>query len=217
MIGDSAVRTVIAFVILVIVVAVSVGGEASPPAEIAEASNPDETAAALTERAAAHISKGEYQKALPLLQRALEIREKELGPEHPATATSLNNLAMLYDAMGNYQKALPLLQRALKIREKQLGPEHPDTAISLNNLAALYVNMGDYPKALPLYQRALEINEKQLGPEHPATALSLNNLAFVYAGWETTRRPCRFWNGPWRSTKSSWGQSILPPLLLSTT
>src|ERR687895_1449144 len=102
MMGDSAVRTVLAFVILVMVVAVSVGGEASHPAEIAEASDPDETAEALTERAAAHISKGEYQKALPLLERALAIREKQLGPEHPDTATSLNDLGMLYDAMGNY-------------------------------------------------------------------------------------------------------------------
>jgi tetratricopeptide (TPR) repeat protein len=143
MLGDSAVRTVLAFVILVMMVAVSVGGEASHPAEIAEAGNPDETADSLTERAAAHVSKGEYQKALPLLQWALEIREKQLGPEHPATATSLNNLANLYHKMGEYSKALPLYQRALAIREKQLGPEHPATALSLNNLAVLYNAMGN--------------------------------------------------------------------------
>src|SRR5918992_1523329 len=114
MMGDSAVRTVLAFVILVMVVAVSVGGEASHPAEIAEASNPDETAEALTERAEAHISKGEYQKALPLLRRALAIREKQLGPEHLDTANSLSWLAFVYDSMGDYPKALPLYQRVLE-------------------------------------------------------------------------------------------------------
>jgi CHAT domain-containing protein/Tfp pilus assembly protein PilF len=180
MMGDGTVRTVLAFVILVMVIAVSVGGEASHPAEIAEASNPDETAAALTERAKAHISKGEYQKALPLLQRALEIREKQLGPEHPETATSLNNLGFVYGRMGEYLKALPLLQRALEIREKQLGWEHPETATSLHDLGTLYIDMGDYPKALPLLQQALEIREKQLGPEHPDTATSLDNLALLY-------------------------------------
>jgi hypothetical protein len=58
------VRTVLAFVILVMVVAISVGGEASDPAEIAEASDPAEIAAALTERAAAHISKGGVSESL---------------------------------------------------------------------------------------------------------------------------------------------------------
>ena len=39
---------------------------------------------------------GEYAKAEPLFQEALQIRQKVLGPEHPDTAQSLNNLAGLY-------------------------------------------------------------------------------------------------------------------------
>ena len=98
-----------------------------------------------------------YDQALPLYQRALKIREKALGPEHPDTSVSLNNLAMLYHSMGAYDQALPLFQRALKIREKVLGPEHPATATSLNNLAGLYEDQGAYAKAVPLHQRALKI------------------------------------------------------------
>ena len=41
-------------------------------------------------------TQGHYAKAEPLYQRALAIREKTLGPEHPDTANSLNNLAALY-------------------------------------------------------------------------------------------------------------------------
>ena len=82
------------------------------------------------------MDQGAYDKALPLYQRALQIVEKVLGPEHPRTATSLNNLALQYKTLGAYDQALPLYQRALAIREKALGPEHPDTAVSLNNLAA---------------------------------------------------------------------------------
>jgi tetratricopeptide (TPR) repeat protein len=123
---------------------------------------------------------GDYAKAESLLQRALKIREKALGPEHAATASSLNDLAGLYQAKGDYAKAEPLYQRALKIREKALGPEHPVTATSLNNLAELYGYMGDYAKAESLYQRALKIREKALGPEHPGTAATLNDLAGLY-------------------------------------
>jgi Tetratricopeptide repeat len=45
-------------------------------------------------------SAGRYGEAIPLATRALAIREKVLGPEHPNTATSLNNLGVLYDATG---------------------------------------------------------------------------------------------------------------------
>jgi tetratricopeptide (TPR) repeat protein len=113
-------------------------------------------------------------------ERALAIREKQLGPDHPDTGTSLNNLAGLYRSMGHYNEAEPLYQRALAISEKQLGPDHPDTGTSLNNLAGLCRSMGHYNEAEPLYQRALAISEKQLGPDHPDTGTSLNNLALLY-------------------------------------
>ena len=59
------------------------------------------------------------------MERALIIREKVLGPEHPDTAASLSNLAKLLREQGDFAGARPLLERALSIREKVLGPEHP--------------------------------------------------------------------------------------------
>ena len=124
--------------------------------------------------------RAQYEQAEPLYQRALAIREKALGPDHPDTDTSLNNLALLYDSQGRYEQAEPLYQRALAIREKALGPDHPDTAQSLNNVAGLYRSQGRDEQAEPLYQRALAIREKALGPDHPSTASCLNNLALLY-------------------------------------
>ncbi len=123
---------------------------------------------------------GRYAEAHTFWEKALAIREKALGPEHPDVATSLNNLAALYYAQGQYAKAEPLLQRTLVIWAKSFGPEHPDVATSLNNLAGLYHAQGAYAKAEPLYQRALAIVEKSFGREHPHVAASLNNLALVY-------------------------------------
>ena len=79
----------------------------------------------LNNLASLYQAMGQYEEALLLIQRALAIREKELGPTHPDTATSLNNLAVLYKAMGQYEEALPLYERALAIREKELGPSTP--------------------------------------------------------------------------------------------
>ena len=58
----------------------------------------------------------EYDEALPLYQRALEIIEKVLGPQHPSVATALNNLALLYCDIKEYDKALPLYKRDLEIQ-----------------------------------------------------------------------------------------------------
>jgi CHAT domain-containing protein/Flp pilus assembly protein TadD len=123
---------------------------------------------------------GKYAEAIPLAQRALAIREKALGPDHPDVATSLNSVALLYDNLGRDADAEPLYKRALAIREKALGPDHPDVAQSLNNLAELYGAQGRYADAEPLYKRALAIWEKALGPDHPDVAMSLNNLAELY-------------------------------------
>jgi tetratricopeptide (TPR) repeat protein len=121
---------------------------------------------------------GDYRDARPYFERALAIREQQLGPDHPYTAGSLNNLAMLLRDQGALAEARPLLERALTIRTQQLGPDHPDTASSLNNLALLLRDQGALAEARPLYEHALAIYE-QLGPDHPYTAKFLNNLALL--------------------------------------
>ena len=123
---------------------------------------------------------GQYDKAEPLYQRSLKIREAKLGKDHPDVAASLNNLASLYKDMGQYEKAEPLLQRSLQIREDNLGKDHPDVAQSLDNLGTLYLIMDQDAKAEPLLQRSLKIREDRLGKDHPYVASSQNNLAHLY-------------------------------------
>ena len=46
-----------------------------------------------------------YDKAQPLYDRAVKIREKAGGPDHPDTAGSLDNLAGLYVTMGDLSQS----------------------------------------------------------------------------------------------------------------
>ena len=152
-----------------------VGGDAVPPERT------EKPAAVLLDGLATyrHAALAAYAQARPLCERALAIREKALGPEHPDTATSLDRLGLLLKAQDDLAAARPLHERALAIREKALGPEHPDTATSLNNLARLLQEQGDLAGARPILERALAIYETALGREHPDTAVSLNNLAVL--------------------------------------
>ena len=148
---------------------------------IARDASPTLDAARLLNQAGFYLrERARNDEAEPPHRRALAIRERALGPDHPATAQSLNNLALLYRDQGRLAEAEPLWQRALAIFEQALGPEHPLTALSLNNLAALYHDQGRPDEAEPLYRRALAIRERALGPDHPDTATGLNNLAALY-------------------------------------
>ncbi len=143
-----------------------------------------EEAKRVDQQALQYYTESKLNAAIPLAERALVIREKVLGKEHPDVADSVSKLAELYRDLGNYQKAEPLFQRALAIREKILGKKHPNVAGNLFALALLYFVQGNYQKAEPLLLRALAIREKLLGKEHFNNDLFLapilNLLAKLY-------------------------------------
>lgn len=122
---------------------------------------------------------GQYDKAEPLLNRALAICKKTYGIDHPNTAISYNNLALLLKTQGKYAAAEPLYQKSLAIAARVSGPDHQDTVVSLINLAMLYDAQGRYNEARALLQRALTACENTVGPEHGTTAACLINLAVV--------------------------------------
>ncbi|PNW77316.1 hypothetical protein CHLRE_10g431150v5 [Chlamydomonas reinhardtii] len=87
--------------------------------------HPD-VAEACSNLAILYNQKGEYDKALPLYERALKIYEKHFGKDHPEVAHTLTDLAVLHLEQGREEVGRPLLERALLIQEKALGPDHPD-------------------------------------------------------------------------------------------
>lgn len=99
---------------------------------------------------------GRQKAAEPYYLHALEIYEKQLGPNHQDVASVLNNLAVFYTNERRYAEAEKIHLRALDIREKVLPPTHPDIAQSKCNLAVVYHSRGDYAKAGDLYRASLE-------------------------------------------------------------
>jgi tetratricopeptide (TPR) repeat protein len=120
---------------------------------------------------------GDVRSARPWYERALAIRERVLGPDHPETALSLNNLAVMLWDLGELAAARHLLKRAVAINEWLLGPDHPETVTSLYSLGVVLRDLGELAAARPVLERALAIRERVLGPDHHRTAGSLNALA----------------------------------------
>lgn len=147
----------------------------------------------LNEVAVFHRDAGRYEGAEPLYRRALEVRERVLGKEHPYTLTSVNNLALLLESKGDYKGAEQLFRCSLEASEHVLGKEHPSTLTSVDNLAGLLKSKGDYEGAEPLYRRSLSGHERVLGKEHPNTLAYVNNLAgllYTKGDYESAKPLC---------------------------
>lgn len=124
--------------------------------------------------------KSNEPEARLLGERALALKEKALGPDHPDLAATLNNLAGVLSEAGDYAAARPLYERALSIQERVLGPDHPDVAVTLFWLAGTLWRVGDFERAQHLCERVLAMRERRLGPDHPEVASALNGLGILY-------------------------------------
>lgn len=128
-----------------------------------------------------YMNLGLFPQAVPLAERALEVRRQELAPDDPLIAESMNSLGALRYTMGNLVEAEKLFRGALDIRRKKLGEENYEVSTSLNDLAMTLNSLGRYDEAEPLYRQALAIRQKLFPKEHPDIAQSLNNLGmFLY-------------------------------------
>ena len=67
-----------------------------------------DTAWAASTLAGLYDAQGKYEQAEPLYERALAIREQQLGPEHPATQINQRNYVALLRTMGREAQARAL-------------------------------------------------------------------------------------------------------------
>jgi tetratricopeptide (TPR) repeat protein len=72
-------------------------------------------------------AQGKLTEATALYRRALTIREKARGLEHPVTLRTIEDLARALEAQGEFEEARSLVERILHGLEKLYGAEHPST------------------------------------------------------------------------------------------
>jgi eukaryotic-like serine/threonine-protein kinase len=119
---------------------------------------------------------GLLDRALAPTSEALQVRQRELGADHPDTLESEDAIGSLLQNQGKLAEAEPHLRSALAGRRRVLGEEHPDTIDSINNLGLLLHLLGRFDEAEPLYLEAVDRYRRVRGPSHPFTLQALNNL-----------------------------------------
>jgi tetratricopeptide (TPR) repeat protein len=129
----------------------------------------------------AYFDLGVYPEAQRQLERAVQLRRRVLGRDHPDALSSMNDLADAYRKQSLYAQAAPLLNEVLETRRRVLGETNPATVSSMHEVGLLYLDQGKYAQAEPLLARALEVQRRVLGPDDPDTLASLHDLATTFA------------------------------------
>jgi serine/threonine protein kinase/tetratricopeptide (TPR) repeat protein len=124
---------------------------------------------------------GHYEQAQPLLEKARQAREDQLGPNHPHTLETKSHLADLYYDQGKYDRAETLRQEILQGSTAQFGADHHNTVVSKLNLGILYQAQGKYDRAEPLFQETVQALAAAHGVDHPETLVGKRTLATLYS------------------------------------
>ena len=140
------------------------------------ASQPDVQARMFDAMGVAFGGLGIYDRAKSLLERALVIRRRMHGGDHPDVAASMYNLATVLRYRGELESAEPLFREALAMRRRLFGDHHHAVIESLNGLGFVLRGRGADAEAESVYRAALTSGRATYDGPHLELATAFNGL-----------------------------------------
>lgn len=106
---------------------------------------------------------GQFEKAVPLLNRVVESRRQQLGEQHPRTLQAMYNLARAKQQMGLSAEATDLYQQVTQAKEAGGGPPDSVYISSLRQLSRLLSESGDVEGTRRRVEQALDAMRSRRG------------------------------------------------------
>ena len=125
---------------------------------------------------------GKSPETEALLNRALSIRQEQLGPGDPKVAEVIERLGALSFNRGKYTEAEALFRKALDIDVRALGERSAVVAYLMGDVGAALREQGRYGEAQTIVERSMMLRRELLPPNDLAMAGGLNNLGRIYLG-----------------------------------
>lgn len=145
------------------------------------AGQPLAEAAVRNEIGTIHYNLGAVDQAAAQFERALQLWEAQLGPNHVDTLKAVNNLGQVRARQRRGPEAEALYRRALVGRRMALGDDNSYTLVTMNNLAELFRGTGRLEEAEALLRQTLELQLRVHGEAHKNTITTLGNLGSLVA------------------------------------
>jgi tetratricopeptide (TPR) repeat protein len=147
--------------------------------------NPEAIALRSKELIRAYVKDGNLQAASAIVEKALAVCEKELGPDDPETADLLSELAAIRQADGRHEEALGHLARAYPIHDKAAeGEPTAQLTRDLKLMAKSSQAMGNFDGAAANLKQAMYLTERQLSADPRETAAMLLQLGDLEIQWK---------------------------------
>lgn len=127
----------------------------------------------------AYEEKGEYLKAVPLMEEVCDRIKKRFGAESTQYFSTLETLAQNYKVAGKYDSSESAYLEVIRISDKQKNIKTDDYINIFLGISDLYLLERKFDKAESVIRNAYVAYKKKYGSEAESTSL-LNNLAEVY-------------------------------------
>jgi tetratricopeptide (TPR) repeat protein len=138
--------------------------------------------------ATAYVDAKQYEQALPMLLKLIELHDNVLGHDHPESLTTRQNLAVCYTEHipPRFEEALDLQTAVLKAWRQNFGPKHRHTIGAAMVYASMLFREGSDDKtAFDLYEWAMETSKEQFSESNPDTWLATSNYAYMLIRFES--------------------------------
>jgi tetratricopeptide (TPR) repeat protein len=119
------------------------------------------------------MAQGQYEGAVPYIQKSQVIYGKILGPQSLKAASTLCMIGEAYRNLKKFNEAEGPLAQCAEMREASGGLDNTDLADALYNLALVYEHQGKYALADPRFKMVEKIRERAFGVTSPEFAEAL--------------------------------------------
>jgi serine/threonine protein kinase/tetratricopeptide (TPR) repeat protein len=119
-------------------------------------------------------------KAIPVLTKALRLREAELGRDDPDTLATMDRLAKAYRDADRAAEALPLIQEALARQTEKLPEGHREIIDPTYTLSGVFRGLRRNADAFDKLKEAHRLAQEHLPPDDPLAVNILTSLAVAH-------------------------------------
>ena len=119
---------------------------------------------------------GQYENALPFIDKALTLRLMLFGETNEDVADIYNEMGTLMYNLGHYDSSEACYRRAYRIDKSLFGEAHPRVSDDLNDIATALRVSGQDEKAENILRQCLDVRLKLYGENNLDVAHTLNHL-----------------------------------------
>ncbi|KAJ3689100.1 hypothetical protein LUZ61_018264 [Rhynchospora tenuis] len=145
-----------------------------------EDESPESVSEAYVEIASVYENLNEFEKAIDVLKRGVEIIERLPCQQHLEGNISAK-VGWLLLLTGKVSEAVTYLESAVERMKESFGPKHFGVGYIYNNLGAAYMELDRPQTAAQMFAQAKDIMDVSLGPHHADSIQACQSLANAYS------------------------------------